>query len=175
MSTATHPVAHDAIEQLGHLEALDEPAQAIGKSVRNAIPAGPAKDAISGVWLGHALHPLLTDLPIGTWTSAVLLDWLGGAIFGERDAAAVLHDRLTHELATDNGRATLRVDVPFADRGELSLKKIGLEVVVRVGTQKRTIMLPPALAAYAARGARFDDGALEIVFEKLPDAAPASP
>jgi arsenite/tail-anchored protein-transporting ATPase len=105
---------------------------------------------------------------------AEMLDRLGGVIFGERDAAAVLHDRLTHELATDNGRATLRVDVPFADRGELSLKKIGLEVVVRVGTQKRTIMLPPALAAYAARGARFDDGALEIVFEKLPDAAPAS-
>jgi arsenite-transporting ATPase len=105
---------------------------------------------------------------------AEMLDRLAGVIFGERDAAAVLHDRLTHELATDNGRATLRVDVPFADKGELSLKKIGLEVVVRVGTQKRTIMLPPALAAYAARGARFDDGALEIVFEKLPDAAPAS-
>ena len=40
--------------------------------------AGPVKDALSGTWLGHALHPLLTDLPIGTWTSAVLLDWLGG-------------------------------------------------------------------------------------------------
>jgi nitrite reductase/ring-hydroxylating ferredoxin subunit/uncharacterized membrane protein len=36
------------------------------------------KDALSGTPLGHALHPLLTDLPIGTWTSSLLLDLLGG-------------------------------------------------------------------------------------------------
>ena len=95
-----------------------------------------------------------------------MLDRLAATLFGEADPAAILHDRVSHELATDNGRATLRVEVPFADRGELSLKKIGLEVIVRVGAQKRTIMLPPALAAYATKGARLDDGALEIVFEK---------
>jgi arsenite/tail-anchored protein-transporting ATPase len=99
-----------------------------------------------------------------------MLDRLAVTLFGERDPAAILHDRLTHELATHNGRATLRVEVPFAERGDLSLKKIGLEVIVRVGAQKRTIMLPPALAAYATRGARFDDGALEIVFEQGADA-----
>ena len=48
------------------------------------MPDGPVKDALSGTWLGHALHPLLTDLPIGTWTSAVLLDWLGGQGGGVR-------------------------------------------------------------------------------------------
>jgi arsenite/tail-anchored protein-transporting ATPase len=70
---------------------------------------------------------------------------------------------------TNNGRATLRVKVPFADKGDLSLKKIGLEVIVRVGAQKRTLMLPPALAAYSTSGARFEDGALEISFEKRND------
>ena len=98
-----------------------------------------------------------------------MLDRLADTLFGERDPAAVLHDRLTHELATDNGRATLRVELPFAERGELSLKKLGLEVIVRVGSQKRTIMLPPALAAHTTRGARFEDGALEILFERSPD------
>src|SRR5918999_959278 len=33
---------------------------------------------LSGTWLGHPLHPVLTDLTLGTLTSAVLLDWLGG-------------------------------------------------------------------------------------------------
>ena len=33
---------------------------------------------MSGSWLGHPLHPVLTDVTIGTFTSAVLLDWLGG-------------------------------------------------------------------------------------------------
>jgi arsenite/tail-anchored protein-transporting ATPase len=97
---------------------------------------------------------------------AQMLDRLAGEIFGEGDPAAILHDRLTQELVTDNGRATLRLDLPLAERGELSLKKIGLEVIVRVGSQKRTIILPPALAAHTTSGARFEDGALEIVFER---------
>jgi arsenite/tail-anchored protein-transporting ATPase len=97
---------------------------------------------------------------------AEMLDRLAGEVFGDDDPAAILHTELSQELVADNGRATLRIAVPFAERGDLSLKKIGLEVVVRVGAQKRTIMLPPALAAYAASGARFEDGALEISFEK---------
>ena len=96
-----------------------------------------------------------------------MLDRLAGEVFGELDPAAVLHSELSQQLVTDNGRATLRVKVPFAEKGDLSLKKIGLEVIVRVGSQKRTIMLPPALAAYSANGARFEDGALEIAFEKV--------
>jgi arsenite/tail-anchored protein-transporting ATPase len=97
---------------------------------------------------------------------AEMLDRLGDELFGERDAAAVLHTQLAQELVTENGRATLRVDVPFAEKGDLGVKKIGLEVVVRVGAQKRTIMLPPPLAAYSASGARFEDGTLEISFER---------
>jgi arsenite/tail-anchored protein-transporting ATPase len=100
---------------------------------------------------------------------AEMLDRLGDAVFGEHDPAAILYDQLSQELVTNNGSATLRVAVPFAERDDLSLKKIGLEVIVRVGGQKRTIMLPPALSAYAAAGARFENGALEIVFEKGPD------
>ena len=94
-----------------------------------------------------------------------MLDRLSEAVFEGSDPAAILHSELAQELVTDNGRATLRVSVPFAEKGELSLKKIGTEVVVRVGPQKRTIMLPPALAAYSAGGARFEDGTLEILFE----------
>jgi arsenite/tail-anchored protein-transporting ATPase len=98
-----------------------------------------------------------------------MLDRLAAAVFDDADPAAVLHEDISQELATENGRATLRVAVPFAEREQLQLKKIGLEVVVRVGAQKRTIILPPALAGYAASGARFEDGALEIVLEKSAD------
>jgi nitrite reductase/ring-hydroxylating ferredoxin subunit/uncharacterized membrane protein len=57
---------------------LDPPAQAAGKAVRGAIAPGPLKDGLSGTWLGHALHPLLTDTVVGTWASALLLDLAGG-------------------------------------------------------------------------------------------------
>jgi nitrite reductase/ring-hydroxylating ferredoxin subunit/uncharacterized membrane protein len=75
----TSPLPSAVADAIESVEALDPPAQAIGKVVRDAIPAGPVKDALSGTWMGHALHPLLTDIPIGTFTSAVLLDLLGGA------------------------------------------------------------------------------------------------
>jgi nitrite reductase/ring-hydroxylating ferredoxin subunit/uncharacterized membrane protein len=70
---------HALSEQIGAVEALDAPAKAIAKQIRNLLPAGGGiKDVLSGTWMGHALHPLMTDVPIGTWTSASLLDLFGG-------------------------------------------------------------------------------------------------
>jgi nitrite reductase/ring-hydroxylating ferredoxin subunit/uncharacterized membrane protein len=65
-------------ERLEGLEGLDELAGMLADVVGKVVPSGALKDALSGTWLGHSLHPLLTDLPIGTWTSALLLDLLGG-------------------------------------------------------------------------------------------------
>ena len=66
------------VRVLAGLDALDAPAKKIGKTVRGIIRPGPVKDALSGSWLGHALHPLLTDVTLGTFMSAVMLDWVGG-------------------------------------------------------------------------------------------------
>src|SRR5436309_14927561 len=59
-------------------EVLDQLAEPIGARVREIGP-GAVKDALSGSWLGHALHPVLTDVVIGSWTSASVLDLVGGA------------------------------------------------------------------------------------------------
>ena len=95
-----------------------------------------------------------------------MLDRLGDELFGAADAGELLYRELSQELSGENGRATLRLQLPFAERGDIQLKKIGLEVVVRVDGQKRTIILPPTMAAYATSGARFEEGALEVYFEK---------
>ena len=102
-----------------------------------------------------------------------MLDRLGDEIFGELDPGAVLHEELAQELVTENGAATLRLPIPFAEKGDIGLKKIGLEVVVRVGGQKRTIILPSALASYRPSAARFEDGALEVRFERTEDGSHA--
>jgi len=75
---ATRPRLHYLAERIGVAAFLDGPAEAVAGWVRGAVPRGPVKDTLSGTPLGHALHPLLTDLPIGTWTSAALLDLVGG-------------------------------------------------------------------------------------------------
>ena len=50
--------------------------------------------------------------------------------------------------------------MPFVEKAEIELKKIGLELVVRVGGHKRNIMLPRRPASYRPREARFEEGAL---------------
>jgi arsenite-transporting ATPase len=97
---------------------------------------------------------------------AAMLDRLGEAAFGAvGDAAAVLHRDLTQELVVSEDAARLRLDLPFADKGDISLKKIGLELVVRVDGHKRTLLLPPALGDWRPAGAAFEDGCLQVTFD----------
>ena len=62
---------------------LDRPVQALEPFVRDVFATGTRGAVLRGEWLGHALHPLLTDVVLGTWTSASLLD-----LFGGRDSSA---------------------------------------------------------------------------------------
>jgi nitrite reductase/ring-hydroxylating ferredoxin subunit/uncharacterized membrane protein len=57
---------------------LDTVGRKLGLAVANVVRPGRAKDLLAGTWLGHPLHPMLTDLPIGAWTSAFVLDLAGG-------------------------------------------------------------------------------------------------
>jgi arsenite-transporting ATPase len=93
------------------------------------------------------------------------LDRLGAALFaGGLDAAARLHAAPSQELVVGPRSATLRLDLPFADKRDIELKKIGLELVMRVDGRKRTLLLPPALDDYRATDASFEDGVLQVSF-----------
>jgi arsenite/tail-anchored protein-transporting ATPase len=95
---------------------------------------------------------------------ARMLEQLAEQLFEGHDVAALLHDRLAYELTSTAEGAALRLDLPFAEREDISLKKIGLELVLGVDGHKRTIMLPPSLAEHRAAGAKLSDGALLISF-----------
>jgi len=65
-------------QRLEATDALDPLVRAV-RPLAEALVADPARrDLLRGAALGHALHPPLTDLPIGFWTSALTLDLLGG-------------------------------------------------------------------------------------------------
>lgn len=60
---------------------LDRPAKVLQKGIKSAYEAGGTpgqtlKNFLHGVWLGHPLHPVLTDVPVGAWTAALTLDAL---------------------------------------------------------------------------------------------------
>ena len=65
------------VRRLESASVLDAPAKTIANTVRSTLSGG-LKDALSGTWLGHALHPMLTDVVIGSFTSATLIDMLAG-------------------------------------------------------------------------------------------------
>ena len=66
-------------EQLEKVDALDGVAERLQKAVGQFVPEGTAiKDLLSGTWFGHPIHPVLTDVVVGAWTSAAFLDMFGG-------------------------------------------------------------------------------------------------
>jgi nitrite reductase/ring-hydroxylating ferredoxin subunit/uncharacterized membrane protein len=82
----------EALKQVIDSPALDQIAEPLSKAVRGAYElAGPlgqqAKNAVHGVWLGHPLHPVFTDLPLGAWTTALALDATADDDPGMRRAA----------------------------------------------------------------------------------------
>jgi arsenite-transporting ATPase len=95
-----------------------------------------------------------------------MLDRLAEEVFGDLDPHDMLYRDLSQELAMDGDLATLRLTIPFAEKPEIELKKVGLELIVRVANHRRNIMLPAALASYRPRGAKYDAGALTVTFER---------
>lgn len=68
---------HGIGDSLQHVEALDRLKDPLMKLAAAISPPGPVQDALTGRWLGHPVHPPLTDVPIGAWGSALVVDLLG--------------------------------------------------------------------------------------------------
>jgi uncharacterized membrane protein len=64
--------------RLEETPALDGLAALFRPASRLLLADRTRQDALQGKWLGHALHPLMTIVPLGAWTSATVLDLVGG-------------------------------------------------------------------------------------------------
>lgn len=64
--------------------------------------------------------------------------------------------------------AMLRMDLPFAAKTDIDLARHGDELVVTVGSYRRLLALPAALARQTIAGARVEDGALQVRFKSPP-------
>ena len=79
----------------------------------------------------------------------------------------------SRKLSSTDDSAYLLLSLPFVEKGDIGLNKIGLEVVVRVGDQKRTIMLPNSMTGFKPQRRAVEDGRLRIEFERAERAAEA--
>lgn len=69
---------HELVRRLENLTVLDRVAKPLQDAAKKAVQHPAIRNLLSGTNLGHPLHPPLTDLPVGAWSMAVLLDTVGG-------------------------------------------------------------------------------------------------
>src|SRR5215218_4348308 len=61
----------DRVADVTTFDKVIEPAR---KAVQGALRPQALRDFLHGSWLGHPLHPVLVQIPVGSWTSAGVLD-----------------------------------------------------------------------------------------------------
>lgn len=125
---------------------LDPAARAIGKLARRTVTPGAFKDALSGTWQGHALHPALTDVVIGSLFSATMLDAAGGDPDGP--AARLIGIGLVAAVPTVLTGIT---DYGDSERGSDAVRRAGL---VHAAVNITGLSLYAASLAARRRGAR---------------------
>lgn len=94
LGTPSHPIAdftENQVRTIVESDLLDSMARPLQTWLRTAFssPEGKrTKDLLNGTWLGHPLHPAITDLPIGAWATASILDLLSATTGRDFDRGA---------------------------------------------------------------------------------------
>jgi arsenite/tail-anchored protein-transporting ATPase len=138
-----------------------------------------------GAWLEHQRRHLeqvregFAPVPVLTArffeqevVGGAMLDRLGEEVFEGRGPEQMLHTELVRELSVEDGVATLRLPIPFTEKAGIDLKKVGDELIVSVGGEKRNIILPSALADHSPSGASFEAGTLKVTFDDVRSPGP---
>jgi nitrite reductase/ring-hydroxylating ferredoxin subunit len=69
---------HALVRRIEDFAALDKVAKPVTGLVGKVVQPRVIRNLLSGTYLGHPAHPMLTDVPIGAWTMSALLDIAGG-------------------------------------------------------------------------------------------------
>jgi arsenite/tail-anchored protein-transporting ATPase len=78
-------------------------------------------------------------------------------------------------IDTDGRTYTLTMPLPLASADELELARHGDELIITVGSYRRVLPLPAALARGVVAGARLDEGRLQVRFSPREATRPVAP
>jgi len=97
-----------------------------------------------------------------------MLRRLGATLYGDDDPAALYYHGRTYEISKrDDGGGDgylLRLQLPFVGKGDVKARRLGDELLLEVGTYRRTLILPRVLAELEVHGASVGDGGLNVTF-----------
>jgi nitrite reductase/ring-hydroxylating ferredoxin subunit/uncharacterized membrane protein len=148
---------------------LDRLGRRLGVAFSNVVRPGITRDLLAGTWLAHPLHPMLTDVTIGTWSSALMLDFLGGERAQEASDALIGLGALAAIPTAVTGLSDLSDVVRKEDRSVGTAHALGnaaalvlysLSYVARKRGRRRTGVGLSTLGAGLMTGAGFLGGHL---------------
>ena len=106
--------------------------------------------------------------PVNLFRDEVLghdsLKTLSGQIYGERNPLEKFFDGKPYSIEKENGEYRLMLKLPFVAKTDLEVNKVSDELIVRVGSFKRHLLLPRQVAAAKSIRARLDGQHLCIHF-----------
>src|SRR3712207_8866495 len=75
------------LSRIEQARALDTVSDKLQAAVQSAVKPQGVRDLLHGTWLGHPLHPVLVQAPVGAFISAAVLDLVPG---GRRAATTLI-------------------------------------------------------------------------------------
>jgi arsenite-transporting ATPase len=93
-----------------------------------------------------------------------LLRELGQALFGDEDPTQIYYRGRPYSVRREGDGYVLSLELPFTTREAIGLSRHADELVISVGTWRRTLVLPRALVDAPTTGARMEDSTLRIQF-----------
>jgi arsenite/tail-anchored protein-transporting ATPase len=90
------------------------------------------------------------------------LDALADDVFDGVEPLGMLFRGATHEMVKNATGYDVVLNLPLAEKRSVDLSKRGAELLVRVGSYKRNILLPDSMARLHAAGASIEDGRLRV-------------
>ncbi len=143
------------VDDLERAEKLDG-LVGLGQRVARLLRPGRARDALHGVWLGHPLHPVLAQAPIGLWLSATVLDaWPDGERASRRLVALGLAASAPAALAgtadwSEQHEQQMRVGVVHATANLIAVGAYAASLATRTRPLSATLRLAGLTAAGVA-------------------------
>jgi nitrite reductase/ring-hydroxylating ferredoxin subunit len=62
------------LDRVADVAALDKAIEPVRRVVQAVLKPQGLRDVLHGTWLGHPLHPVIAQVPVGSWLSAGVLD-----------------------------------------------------------------------------------------------------
>jgi len=97
-----------------------------------------------------------------------MLRELGQALYGDRDPTDFYYRGTPYTVTRDNDSFVLSLELPFTSKEQIALSRHADELLIDLGTWRRTLVLPRVLIDAPAEGANFEDEVLKIRFAAAP-------